>query len=35
MADNPKPMGTIGLKHVVLAEVIKDDESGTEYGTVE
>lgn len=35
MPDNTKPMSTIGMKHVVLAEVIKDDETGTEYGTVE
>jgi phi13 family phage major tail protein len=35
MAENTKPMSTIGMKHVVLAEVIKDDETGTEYGTVE
>ena len=35
MAENTKPMSTIGMKHVVLAEVIKDDETGTEYGEVE
>ncbi len=35
MAENTKPMSTIGMKHVVLAEVTKDDETGTEYGEVE
>lgn len=35
MPDNTKPMSTIGMKHVVLAEVIKDDETGTEYGAAE
>lgn len=35
MAENVRPAGTIGMKHVVLAEVIKDDETGTEYGAVE
>lgn len=35
MSETRKPMGTIGMKHVVLAELIKDDETGVEYGEVE
>ena len=35
MAENVRPAGTIGMKHVVLAEIIKDDETGTQYGEVE
>lgn len=35
MADNKKPASTIGLKNVVMAPLVSDDENGTEYGEVE